>query len=59
MHDYTGNKWSHRNSNKRFPEKFGSHSRKIISRFDTNDKCTWNVTHNTEGTAVKSLEPER
>jgi len=26
--DYTGNDWSHRNSNKSFKEKFGSHSKK-------------------------------
>jgi hypothetical protein len=33
MYDYTGNNWSHRNTNKRFKETFGSHNRKIFSRF--------------------------
>jgi hypothetical protein len=28
MHDYTSNNWSHRNSNKRFKEILGSHTRK-------------------------------
>jgi len=30
MYDYTGNNWSHRNGNKIFKEKFGSHARKNI-----------------------------
>jgi hypothetical protein len=51
MCDYTGNSWSHRNNNERF-QKVGSHSRKTFSRFSTKDSCTWNVTHNTESTAV-------
>ena len=58
MFGYTGNNWSHRNSSKRFPEKFGSHTKKIINRFNTNDNCTWNATHNTEGTAVRSKKPK-
>jgi hypothetical protein len=48
MYDYTGNKWSHRNSNKRFEEKFGSHSGKAFNRFTTKDSYTRNVTHNME-----------
>jgi len=35
MYDYTGNNWSHRNGNKRFKEKFGSHTRKTFSRYTT------------------------
>jgi hypothetical protein len=52
MYDYNSNNWSHRNSNKRFKEKFVSHSRKTFNRFTTTDSCTWNVTRNTGGTAV-------
>jgi len=32
--------------------KFGRHTRKAFSRFTTKDSCTWNITHNTDGTAV-------
>ena len=52
MYDYTSNNWSHRNSNKRFKEKFGSHTRKTFSRVTTKDSYTGNITHNTESTAV-------
>jgi hypothetical protein len=52
MYDYTGNDWSHRNSNKRFKEKFVSHTRKHFNRFATKDSYTWNITHNTESTAA-------
>jgi hypothetical protein len=52
MCDCTSSNWSHRNSNKRFKEKFGSHTRKTFNRFTTNDSCTWNITHNTQSTAV-------
>jgi len=31
MLDYTSNNWSHRNSNKRFKEKFGSHTRNTFN----------------------------
>jgi len=33
-------------------KKFGSHIRKTFDRFTTKDSCTWNITHNTESTAV-------
>ena len=52
MYDYTGNIWSHRNSNRRFREQFGSQNRRTFNRFTTKDSCTWNITHNTESTAV-------
>ena len=52
MYDYTGNNWSHRNGNKRLKEKFISHSNKTFNIFTTKDSCTWNVTRNTESTAV-------
>ena len=52
MYDYTANNWSHRNSNKRFKEKFGSHSRKMFNEFATKDSYNWNITHNTENFIV-------
>jgi hypothetical protein len=44
--------WSHWNNNEKLKEKFGSRTRKIFDRFTTKDSCTWNITHNTESTAV-------
>ena len=52
MYDYTGNNMSRRKSNKRFKGKVGSHSRKTISGFSKKDSHTWNITLNTESTAV-------
>jgi hypothetical protein len=52
MHDYTSNNWSHWNSNKKLKEKFGSCTRKTFNRFTTKYSYTWNITHNTESTAV-------
>jgi hypothetical protein len=52
MYDYTGNNWSHWNGNKMFKGKCGTHTRKPFNRFATKDSCTWNITHNTESTAV-------
>jgi hypothetical protein len=37
MNDYADKNWSHRNSNKRFKENFGSHTRKTFNRFTTKD----------------------
>jgi hypothetical protein len=51
-YDHTGNNWNHRDSNKRFKEKFGRHSRKPFSSFPTTDSYTRNIAHNTGGTAV-------
>ena len=59
MNNYTGNKWSHRNCNKRFKENFGSHTRKIFNTFTTKDSYTRNTTVNTESTAVCNLKPKR
>jgi len=50
---------SHRNSNKRFKEKFGSRSRKMFSVFTTKDSYTWNITHNTENFTVGNFKPEQ
>ena len=52
MCDYTSNNWSHWNSNEKLKEKFGSCTRKAFHRFTTKDSYTWNITHNTESTAV-------
>ena len=51
-YDYTNNNWSHWNSNEKLREKFGNCTRKTFDRFTTNDSFTWNITHNTESTAV-------
>ena len=52
MYDYTGNNWSHWNGNEKLKEKFGSCTRKTFDRFTTKDSYNWNITHNTESTAV-------
>jgi len=52
MYDYTSNNWSHRNSNEKLKEKFGNGTRKTLDRFTTKDSYTWNITHNTESTAM-------
>ena len=52
MYDCTSNNWSHWNSNKKPKEKFGNCTRKTFDRFTTKDSYTWNITHNTESTAV-------
>jgi len=48
----TSKNWSQQNSNRRFKEKSASHTRKTFDRFTTKDSCTWNITHNTESTAM-------
>ena len=52
MYDYTSNNWCYWTSNRRLKEKFGSHNMKTFNRLTTKDSCTWNITHNTERTAV-------
>jgi len=47
------------NSNEKLKEKVGSCTRKTFDRFTTKDSYTWNITHNTESTAVWSLKPVR
>ena len=37
---------------RRVKEKFGNYTRKTLDRFTTKDSYTWNITHNTESTAV-------
>jgi hypothetical protein len=37
MYDYTSNKWSHWNSNKKLKEKYGSCTSKTFDRFTTKD----------------------
>jgi hypothetical protein len=46
------NNWSHWNSNEKLKEKFGSGTGKTFDRLTTKDSYTWNITHNTESTAV-------
>jgi len=52
MYDYTNNNWSHWNSNEKLKEKYGRRTRKTFNRFTTKDSYTWNITHNTESTAL-------
>jgi hypothetical protein len=52
MYNYTSNNWRHWNSNEKLKKKFGSRTRKTFYRFTTKDSYTWNITHNTESTAV-------
>ena len=59
MYDCTSNNWSHWNSNEKVMEKFGNCTRKTFDRFTTKDRYTWNITHNTESTAVWRLKPEQ
>jgi hypothetical protein len=44
--------WSHWYSNEKLKEKPGSFSRKTFDRVTTENSYTWNITHNTESTAV-------
>ena len=59
MYEYTSINWSHWNSNEKLKEKIGNCTRKTFDRITTKDSCTWNITHNTESTAVWSLKRER
>ena len=52
MYDCTNNNWSHWNSNEKLKEKFVNCTRKTFDRFTTKDSYIWNITHNTESTAV-------
>ena len=52
MYDCAGNNWSHWNSKEKIKEKFRNFTRKTFDRFSTRDSYTWNITHNTESTAV-------
>ena len=52
VYDYTSNNCSHWNSNEKLKGKFGRYIRKTFDRFITKDSYTWNITHNTESTAV-------
>jgi hypothetical protein len=52
MYGCTGYNSSHWNSNEKLKGKSGSYTRKTFDRFTAADSCTWNITHNTESTAV-------
>ena len=57
-YDCTSDNWSHRNSNKRFKGKLGSHAKKTFNRCTTKDSYTRNITHNMESAAVRNWKPE-
>jgi hypothetical protein len=59
MYGYTGNNWSHWNSNAKLKEKFGSCTGKTFDTFTTKESNIWNITHNTESTAVWNLTTKR
>ena len=59
MYNCTSNNCSQWNSNEKLKEKFGNCTGKTFDRFTTKDSYTWNITHNTESTAVWSLKRER
>ena len=50
--DQSSTNWNHRHGNKRLKDEFGRYARKTFDRFTTKDSYTWNITHNTESTAV-------
>jgi len=52
MYDYTSNNWNHWNSNEKLKEKFGNCTKKTFDIFTTKDSYTWDITRNTESTAV-------
>jgi len=52
MYDFTSNNWSHWNSNVNLKGKFGRYTRKKFDKFTTKGSYTWNITHNTESTAM-------
>jgi hypothetical protein len=56
LFDHIGNDWSHRSSNKRFKEKLGSHTRKILITFTPEVGYAWDVTFDTESIAVRNLK---
>jgi hypothetical protein len=58
MYGCTSYNWNHWNSNEKLKEKPGSYTGKTFDRFTTADSYTWNVTHNTESTAVLNLKCE-
>ena len=50
MYDYTSNNWSLWNSNEKLKEKLYQVNLRYI--YTTKGSYTWNITHNTESTAV-------
>jgi hypothetical protein len=47
LYDFAGKNWSHRNSNERFKEKFGRHTRKTFHRFTNKRQLYWEHHTNT------------
>ena len=52
MYNCKSNNWSQCNSNEKLKEKSGNCTGKTFDRFTTIHSYTWNITHNTESTAV-------
>jgi hypothetical protein len=52
MNDYFSYNWSHWNSNEKLKEKSERYTRETFDRFNTEDRFAWNITRNTESTAV-------
>jgi hypothetical protein len=52
MYGYTGYNWSYWNCNGKLKGKSGSYTGKTFDRSTTEDGYAWNITHNTESTAV-------
>jgi hypothetical protein len=52
MYECKNKNWSHWNSKEKLKEKFGNFTRKTFDRFTKKDSYTWNITPNTESTAV-------
>jgi len=52
FYNNNNNNKSLKKKKKKEKEKFGNCTRKTFDRFTTKDSYTWNITHNTESTAV-------
>ena len=52
MYDCTRKNWNYWNTNEKLKDKLGNSTRKTFDRSATKDSYTWNITHNTESTAV-------
>jgi hypothetical protein len=52
MYDYTSYNRRHWNSNEKLKEKSRLYTRRTFDKFVTENSYTWNITHNTESTAV-------
>ena len=44
-HEYTGNRWSHRNSNERLKQNFGSHTMRALNRLHRHKTAVLGTAH--------------